>query len=90
MPYRVIDVAFFMQELLMEYQILHGRISELLKEIERIKTQNRNDKATQNRSRRELFESRCLRLQEIKQELKELSPKERSKSGRNFVEKPTD
>jgi uncharacterized small protein (DUF1192 family) len=90
MPYRVIDVAFFMQELLMEYQILHGRISELLKEIERIKTQNRNDKATQNGSRRELFESRCLRLQEIKQELKELSPKERSKSGRNFVEKPTD
>jgi hypothetical protein len=90
MPYRVIDVAFFMQELLMEYQILHGRISELLKEIERIMTQNRNDKATQNGSRRELFESRCLRLQEIKQELKELSPKERSQSRRNFVEKPTD
>jgi hypothetical protein len=62
----------------MEYQVIRDRISELLKEIETIKITNEKEKPTKNGAGRRSFESRSLRLEEIKHELRQLSTKMRS------------
>lgn len=66
----------------MEYQVIRDRISELLKEIETIKIANEKDKLTRNVTGRRGFESRSLRLEEIKHELRQLSTTMRSGSER--------
>jgi hypothetical protein len=66
----------------MEYQVIRDRISELLKEIETIKIANEKDKLTRNVGGRRGFESRSLRLEEIKHELRQLSTTMRSGSER--------
>jgi Protein of unknown function (DUF2934) len=64
----------------MEYQVIRERISELLKEIETIRIANEKEKLTKNVAGRRSFESRSLRLEEIKHELRQLSTKMRSGS----------
>jgi hypothetical protein len=64
----------------MEYQVIRERISELLKEIETIRITNEKEKLTRNVAGRRSFESRSLRLEEIKHELRQLSTKMRSGS----------
>jgi hypothetical protein len=64
----------------MEYQVIRERISELLKEIETIRITNEKEKLTKNVAGRRSFESRSLRLEEIKHELRQLSTKMRSGS----------
>jgi hypothetical protein len=64
----------------MEYQVIRDRISELLKEIETIRITNEREKLTRNGAGRRSFETRSLRLEEIKHELRQLSTKMRSGS----------
>lgn len=59
----------------MEYQDIRSRMSELLNEIEIIKDQNVKDRPRINGAARERFERRWLRLEEIKQELRQLTAK---------------
>jgi hypothetical protein len=66
----------------MEYRVIRDRISELLKEIETIRITNEKEKLARNGAGRRSFESRSLRLEEIKHELRQLSTKMRSGSER--------
>jgi cellulose biosynthesis protein BcsQ len=59
----------------MEYQTLHKRISELLNEIENIKALNRKKQLWRDGNTRNRVESRRIRLNEIKQELRQLAAK---------------
>jgi hypothetical protein len=54
---------------------IHERISELVKEIEAIRSENEREKRTRNNIERGRFESRWVRLQNIKHELEQLSKK---------------
>jgi hypothetical protein len=62
----------------MEYQVIRDRISELLKEIETIRITNKKEKPTRRGPGRLEFQSRLLRLEEIKHELRQLSTRKRS------------
>jgi cellulose biosynthesis protein BcsQ len=61
-----------------EYQDIRSRMSELLNEIEIIKAKNLKDRPQMNGAGRESFERRWLRLEEIKQELRQLTGQRRS------------
>jgi cellulose biosynthesis protein BcsQ len=67
----------------MENQTIRVRIPELLKEIEIIRAKNEHDHPTRTGVGRVRFENRWARLEEIKQEIRELSTKMRSQIERD-------
>jgi hypothetical protein len=59
------------------YRLLFPPNSELLNEIEIIKAKNLKDRPKLNGAGRKRFERRWVRLEEIKQELRQLTAKDR-------------
>jgi hypothetical protein len=71
----------------MENQTIRVRIPELLKEIETIRSVNKHDPPTRTGGRCGRFEVRRVRLEEIKQEIWELSTQMRSQITRDDLER---